>query len=73
MFMPFEQEIPNEESLQDGTGLGLYICRNLVDLLGGTITCHSRLGRGRPSSSLLEYDLATPDQIREPEPPQLYH
>ena len=64
MFMPFEQEIPNEESLRDGTGLGLYICRNLVDLLGGTITCHSRLGRGTTFIVTLEYDLATPDQIR---------
>jgi len=64
MFMPFEQEIPNEVDLRDGTGLGLYICRNLVDLLGGTITCHSKLGRGTTFIVSLEYDLATPDQIR---------
>ena len=64
MFMPFEQEMPDDASLRDGTGLGLYICRNLVDLLGGSITCHSSLGRGTTFIVTLEYDLATPDQIR---------
>ena len=64
MFRPFEQEIPNETGLRDGTGLGLYICRNLVDLLGGTISCHSKPGHGSTFIVSLEYDLATPDQIR---------
>ena len=64
MFIPFEQELPNETGLRDGTGLGLYICRNLVDLLGGTISCHSKLGHGSTFIVSLEYDLATPEQIR---------
>ena len=64
MFLPFEQENGSDNSMRDGTGLGLYICRNLVDLLGGTITCHSKLGRGTTFIVTLEYDLASPDQIR---------
>ena len=64
MFMPFEQENDMDNSLRDGTGLGLYICRNLIDLLGGTITCHSKLGRGTTFIVTLEYDLASPEQIR---------
>lgn len=64
MFMPFEQEGLTDDSMRDGTGLGLYICRNLIDLLGGTITCHSKPGRGTTFIVSLEYDLATPDQIR---------
>lgn len=64
MFMPFEQEVPGDMDLRDGTGLGLYICKNLVDLLGGTITCHSRIGHGTTFIVSIEYDLATPEQIR---------
>lgn len=64
MFMPFEQEDAGDSVMRDGTGLGLYICRNLIDLLGGTITCHSRLGRGTTFIVTLEYDLASPGQIR---------
>ena len=64
MFMPFEQEIGSEGTMNDGTGLGLYICRTLIDLLGGTITCHSKLGSGTTFIVSLEYDLASPDQIR---------
>ena len=63
MFMPFEQEVPLDSSLRDGTGLGLYICRNLIDLLGGTITCHSSLGHGTTFIVSLEFDLASSDQI----------
>ncbi len=29
-----------------GTGLGLYICRNIVEACGGTLTCESELGQG---------------------------
>jgi PAS domain S-box-containing protein len=29
-----------------GTGLGLYICRNIVEGAGGTLTCESQLGIG---------------------------
>ncbi len=29
-----------------GTGLGLYICRNIVEACGGTLTCESQVGHG---------------------------
>jgi len=29
-----------------GTGLGLFICRNIVEACGGTLTCESQLGHG---------------------------
>ena len=31
---------------QSGTGLGLYIARNLVELYGGKIWVSSKLGKG---------------------------
>ena len=46
MFEPFEQEEDRIPFLESGTGLGLAIVRQLVDLMGGTIQCHSRPGEG---------------------------
>jgi signal transduction histidine kinase len=31
---------------QRGTGLGLYICANLVQVMGGTLTLKSKIGEG---------------------------
>ena len=62
MFMAFEQE--NGDQIREGTGLGLYICRNLVELLGGSISCESTVGKGTAFTVTLSYSLATEEQIQ---------
>ena len=62
MFMPFEQE-SDDEGPREGTGLGLYICKSLTELLGGTISCRSMLGQGTEFRVVLTYPLATNEQI----------
>ena len=48
MFTPFTQDLENPErqKLRSGTGIGLYIVKKLVELMGGTIEVHSELGKG---------------------------
>ena len=62
MFLPFEQD-NSEDGYHDGTGLGLYICKNLVDLLGGTISCRSQSGKGTEFTVVMSYALASEEQI----------
>lgn len=63
MFMPFEQYRGTDDPYQEGTGLGLYICKNLVELMGGTISCTSHVGVGTEFTIVLTYPLATDEQI----------
>ncbi|HWF54021.1 MAG TPA: ATP-binding protein, partial [Solirubrobacteraceae bacterium] len=46
LFAPFEQVGAAGAVGRAGTGLGLVICRQLVEAMGGTITLASELGRG---------------------------
>jgi len=40
------EPLSKEDITTDGAGLGLYICRELITALGGTVVCESRRGIG---------------------------
>ncbi len=46
IFDKFYQVEGQQRQRRTGTGLGLYIARNLVELMGGTLRVESELGRG---------------------------
>jgi PAS domain S-box-containing protein len=46
IFDRFEQVDPSETRRQEGVGLGLSICQNLTDLMGGEISVGSDVGQG---------------------------
>ena len=58
MFREFAQEGKNAEISSQGSGLGLSITKNLVDLMGGTIQIQSREGVGTTVRIHLEFELA---------------
>jgi signal transduction histidine kinase/PAS domain-containing protein/ActR/RegA family two-component response regulator len=62
MFDPFTQEHDNplRDRTATGTGLGLSIVKKLVDLMGGTITVKSALGKG--SDFVVSFPLDKVDQ-----------
>ncbi len=46
LFEAFRQVDGSARRVYEGTGLGLYLCRQLIDLLGGTIGVASTYGQG---------------------------
>ncbi len=46
MFEPFAQESIGTTAVYGGTGLGLAISKNIVDMMGGTVTVRSIKGIG---------------------------
>ena len=62
MYLPFEQDSAAQSRNREGTGLGLFISRRLINLLGGTIECRSEVGKGTEFTVKLAYDVASEDQ-----------
>lgn len=62
MFLPFEQ-YGGEMEYTNGIGLGLYICKNLIELMGGRISWWSRLGEGTEFTVRMSYPIASEEQV----------
>ena len=62
IFDAFERERSATDSGIAGTGLGMAITRNIVDMMGGTIDLVSEQGRGTEFTVALEFEL----QANEP-------
>lgn len=65
IFMPFEQEASSLTSTYVGSGLGLSIVKSLAELMGGSITVDSTLGRG--STFILKIPFPTAEKAAEKE------
>jgi len=50
LFDEFSRELNSTESRIEGTGLGMTIVKKLIDLMGGTISVESELGKGTTST-----------------------
>ena len=46
IFEPFEREQTSTESKIQGTGLGMAISKNIIDMMGGTIEIHTEKDKG---------------------------
>ncbi len=73
VFEPFEREQNDCTIFTEGTGLGMAITKNLVDLMGGRISVVSTVGAGtkftvtvpfKTAASMPDLDLAGFDQLR---------
>lgn len=63
LFQPFHQVQRHAAKIESGTGLGLAICRSFAQQLNGTLTVHSKVGKG--SEFTLAVPLIAPASLRE--------
>lgn len=65
LYRPFEQATDSTASKFGGTGLGMAITKNLISLLGGTISVKSEEGQGTEFSVELPFGLSGRTPSRE--------
>ena len=72
IFESFQQG-PRAASTQEGTGLGLTLCRRIVGLMGGRMWLESELGVGSTFAFTIPFEMRAPDgtKARAGEEPRL--
>lgn len=65
VFDPFAREVTAATKEIQGTGLGMAITKNIVDLMGGTISVESELGKGSVFTVELELAVVSKTQADE--------
>ena len=65
VFAPFSREINSVTNKIQGTGLGMAITKNLVDLMGGIISVESEIGKGSTFTVELSFALPEPEEAEE--------
>jgi signal transduction histidine kinase/ActR/RegA family two-component response regulator len=63
IFDVFEQGATRAENMRGGTGLGLGICRSIVELLKGEISVKSKLGVGSVFSVTLPFEVVATQPV----------
>ena len=65
LFQPFAQEHNGSKSIYQGTGLGLTIAKQCMELMNGKITIRSQEGKGTEVTMILPMPVATAQQISD--------
>lgn len=55
LFQEFVQIRPGEMQKGGGSGVGLNLCKRIVELMGGTIHCKSEVGKGSTFSFIIPF------------------
>ncbi|KAI9479525.1 hypothetical protein BDB00DRAFT_858694 [Zychaea mexicana] len=70
MFKPFSQVDSSSTRKHGGSGLGLVISRQLIELHGGTMQCKSKKGEGSTFFFTVKFSIPPPQTRPRPQTPQ---
>lgn len=62
MYEVFSRATDSRVNKVSGSGLGLPICKNMLELMGGTLDCESTLGKGTKFIATIVLDKGKPDE-----------
>lgn len=66
IFEPFYRASTSSDSIEEGTGLGLYITSRILEVLGGRVEVKSELGKG--STFTVFIPVKRPESLQPPQP-----